>query len=66
MIKRVFSISVQEGVVEVELRSGVIVQHYSRTVVALVPGMFRGYTCGLCGDFNSDTQSEPVMYYTQC
>ncbi|XP_046669753.1 LOW QUALITY PROTEIN: vitellogenin-4 [Homalodisca vitripennis] len=62
-----FSISVKQGgATEVELHNGVVVQHYTQTIVALVPGIFRGYTCGLCADFNSDTNNEPVTYYTQC
>ncbi|XP_054270572.1 uncharacterized protein LOC128991582 [Macrosteles quadrilineatus] len=65
--KPFFSISVKQGgQVDVELHNGVVVQHYTKTIVALVPGLFRGYTCGLCGNFNSDINNEPIMYYTQC
>ncbi|XP_075227953.1 uncharacterized protein LOC142328230 [Lycorma delicatula] len=52
------------GMIEVELKNGVVFQHYTSTVVFLVPGMFRGFTCGLCGDYNSDTNNdEPLQNY---
>lgn len=62
-----FTVSPKEGgVIEVELKNGVVVQHYVQTVVCLVPSAFRGVTCGLCADFNSEMSNEPVRAYTQC
>lgn len=55
-----------EGLLEVELSSGVMLYMYNTTVVILVPAMYRGTTCGLCGDFNSDTINEPVSAHTDC
>lgn len=56
----------EKGVIEVELQNGVVVQHYAQTVVCLVPSAFRGVTCGLCADFNSEISNEPARAYTQC
>lgn len=56
----------EKGVIEVELQNGVVVQHYVQTVVFLVPSAFRGVTCGLCADFNSEISNEPARIYTQC
>ncbi|XP_014239788.1 uncharacterized protein LOC106661112 isoform X2 [Cimex lectularius] len=55
-----------QGILEVELHTGVVLQHYNTTVVILVPAVFRGYTCGLCGNFNGDTYNEPSILYTNC
>uniref|UniRef100_A0A146LZW6 Vitellogenin-6 n=2 Tax=Lygus hesperus TaxID=30085 RepID=A0A146LZW6_LYGHE len=58
--KTEFTIRVRPpGIVEVELRCGVVLQHYNSTVVILIPARFRGDTCGLCGDFNGDSMNEP-------
>ncbi|BET01080.1 LPD_N [Nesidiocoris tenuis] len=51
------------GIVQVELRSGVVLQHYNSTVVILIPAIFRGATCGVCGDFNGDSFNEPSFPY---
>lgn len=52
------------GMIEVELKNGVVFQHYSSTAVFLIPGAFRGFTCGLCGDYNSDTNNDqPLQNY---
>nr|WLW35462.1 vitellogenin-like protein 1 [Sogatella furcifera] len=52
------------GMTEAELENGVVLQHYNSTIVVLVPGLFRSFTCGLCGDFNSDTNNDPIHMFT--
>lgn len=54
------------GIIEVELESEIVLQHYNTTVVILIPAVFRGYTCGICADFNGDTKNEPSIAYTKC
>ncbi|KAK9511580.1 hypothetical protein O3M35_000210 [Rhynocoris fuscipes] len=64
--KTQLSVRVRSGITEIELGSEVVLQHYNTTVVILVPAEFRGYTCGMCADFNGDTLNEPSKAYTKC
>jgi len=43
---------------DLEINSGITVQHYGHTVIMLVESKLRGLTCGLCGNFNSENSDE--------
>lgn len=43
---------------DLEINSGITVQHYGHTVIMLVESKLRGFTCGLCGNFNSENSDE--------
>lgn len=43
---------------DLEINSGVTVQHYGHTVIMLVESKLRGFTCGLCGNFNCENSDE--------
>lgn len=43
---------------DLEITSGITIQHYGHTVVMLVESKLRGFTCGLCGNFNSENSDE--------
>lgn len=47
-----------EEMTDLEINSGITVQHYGHTVIILVESKLRGYTCGLCGNFNSENSDE--------
>lgn len=39
-------------------QSGMTLQYYGHTVVAIASGKLRGTMCGLCGDFNGETSND--------
>lgn len=43
---------------DIEINTGITVQHYGHTVIVLVESEWRGFTCGLCGNFNSENSDE--------
>lgn len=43
---------------DLEINSGLTIQHYGHTVIMLVESQLRGTTCGLCGNFNSEISDE--------
>jgi len=47
-----------EEMTDLEINSGITVQHYGHTVIMLVESKLRGFTCGLCGNFNSENSDE--------
>lgn len=57
----------QETMIEIDMSNrGVIIQYYGHSVVAMVDGILKGSTCGLCGDFNGEISNELDISQIKC
>ena len=43
-------------------QSGLLIQYYGQSVVAIASSNLRGSMCGLCGDFNGEISNENTTF----